>query len=466
MFGNCQEIGKFLTASKRCSNLENAFETILEKLFVKSIWSKSFVMPETLNDYTLTDFKESYLINQLKNSTSVFRQETTLKPLNRYQRRYLVILVASFDQFVEVFIKIFPKGEPIFKPNAHVIIVLGHGEIKRIEEIFELMWKRQTYNVVVMYEADNGTVYFKTFIPFSAGNCENTTPIIINEFRDGRMLNGLGNIFPKKMRNLHNCPIRLSVSSNSEPYVFARFSGGGTYSLSGPDIETIQALSKYIHFKINYTFIGPNDYFTDNGTAKGPLKTLRDGDADLSISGFWLKSNRMKFFDFTTSYYHDHLLFVIPPGQEFSMFEKLVFPFSVPVWFLFLLYVFVGLLVILFANRRSRRIRDFLLGTGVRHPYMNLFISLVGETQNVLPKRNFARFLLMVFLLYSLVMRTVYQGKFYQLLRSSKHHKEVQSIDEMVQKDFKFYVYSEHADMYSGTEAIKKRFFELNFDFL
>jgi hypothetical protein len=98
-----------------------------------------------------------------------------------------------------------------------------------------------------------------------------------------------------------------------------------------------------------------------------------------------------------------------------------------------------------------------VFGTGVRTPCLNLFIAFIGGAQKKLPGRNFARFLLMIFLMYSLVIRTLYQASFYELLRSNKRHEEVQSIDEMIEKDFKFYVGIGNEDFLQKTEAIKNR---------
>lgn len=59
----------------------------------------------------------------------------------------------------------------------------------------------------------------------------------------------------------------------------------------------------------------------------------------------------------------------------------------------------------------------------------------------VLPGRNFARYLLMCFMLFCLVVRTAYQGKQYEFMQKIMWKPDIQTIDEMVEQNFKlFYI--------------------------
>ena len=83
-----------------------------------------------------------------------------------------------------------------------------------------------------------------------------------------------------------------------------------------------------------------------------------------------------------------------------------------------------------------------------------MLTAIFGLQQTVLPTRNFSRFILMMFLLFCLVNRNVYQGALYLILRSDGHRKEIQSIQEMVEKDFKFYVYASYVDFVNEASKI------------
>lgn len=75
--------------------------------------------------------------------------------------------------------------------------ILVDGEIAQIERIFELLWNKQIFNAIVMHEEGNGRISVKTFLPFKPGKCNDTSPVLINEFKNGNFSDG--NIFPDKM---------------------------------------------------------------------------------------------------------------------------------------------------------------------------------------------------------------------------------------------------------------------------
>lgn len=182
-----------------------------------------------------------------------------------------------------------------------------------------------------------------------------------------------------------------------------------------------------------------------------------DGKADLTAADWGLLVDRLKFFEASTSYSNDKMIFVVPPGRDFTAFEKLVYPFKLHTWLMVAAFSAVGFFVIFIIKRRSKFTQNFVFGTGVSNPYLNMFIGFIGGSQHILPQRNFARFLLIMFLMCSLISRTLYQGSLFQLMKSNKHHKEVQTIDEMVAKDFRIFVPRQLLNFFQEDETIKSR---------
>lgn len=252
--------------------------------------------------------------------------------------------------------------------------------------------------------------------------------------------------------------MKVAITNEMESFIVAKPMKNNTYKLSGRNIDLINILAETLNFTINYTFISEEGYLLENGTTKGVFEALMNKKADLSISDWWLKTNRLNYFDASSSYISDQTIFIIPPGQEFSSIEKLFYTFTLETWSLVIGVFAIGVVVIIILKCWSRTIQDFVFGVGVHHPLLNIFIAFIGGSQTKLPKRNFARFLLMMFLMYSLVIRTLYQASFFELLKSSKPHKEVQTIEEMVENDFTFNVPYGNADLFNGTESIKDRF--------
>lgn len=401
------------------------------------------------------DFINGLLIKSFSSSKVVIRQETStnLAAISHQKRHSSILIIDKFQEFIEIFTKISASE---FWFRGFYIVASISGEILEAETIFRLFWKIKILNVVVMIE-DKNEVLVKTLMPFNSKSCQDSTSTLINKFKNGKFANGLGELFPIKMKNLHNCPVRVSIANNTDPAIFAKRLSNGSYYLSGRDIMLINALSQTLNFKINYTFIGMHVYFHENGSASGPFRSLIDGEADLSISDLWLKKDRLKFLDTTTTYINDQINFWIPPGRDLSKFEKLLFPFALHLWLTIISCLLVGGLVIFIVKLQPKPVQDLVFGAGVSYPYLNMFNAIMGGTQKIEPKKSFARFLLMMFLIYSLVIRTLYQVSFYQLIQSNKHHQEVQSIDEMIARDFKFYAYTLDIDLFQGTDAIRRR---------
>lgn len=433
-----------------------AVDQILTEIFVNEITTTNLIVPESYESFVIKDFNVELLSKSFIISKIVFRLDTSKKILNvpGRKKRCNIFVIENFEGFLAIYQKITSR---IFRLNGYYLIVLVDGEIKQLGEIFRLLWKIQIYNVIAIYQNENLNVQLKTFMPFNSMKCNDTEPILHNEFHRGKFVNGVENLYPNKMRNLHCCPVRVAISNESQPFIFVSPLANKTFSFKGRDISLISVLSSRLNFNIEYTYIGVEGAFYNNDSSTGPWKSLQNEESDISLCDWWLIGSRMQVFDASTSYHSAKVVFLIPPGRILTSIEKLILPFSNFLWLTIAVCFLIGLLVIFVVRRKAKNIQNFVLGTATGDPYLNMFIGLIGGTQKILPRRNFARFLLMVFLLFSLIIRSLYQGSFYKLLQSNSRLGEVQTIDEMVRKDFKFYVGSSVAEIMQGSTAVNKR---------
>lgn len=440
------------------SNLSDAVNFIAQEISTLKVRQVSSIVLTcgSKESFGPQDFQNELLSKNFRTGEMLFHVYTlsNLTKLSSKRRVLAILIIETYADFIEIRKKI-SRGR--LRKIMYAMVLIG-GEFPELEEIFKYFWSIQVSSVITLFEDKNRTVLVKTFIPFKPGNCSDISPVLINQFKDGKLTNGSANIFPIKTRNLHKCPIRVAVSNDVEPYMFSKLLSNGTYQFSGLNFDLINTLAETVNFQVNYTFIGPDGFFYENGTSEGPLRAVLDGDADLSLSFWWLRESRLNFFDASNSYISDSLNFIIPPGSEYTTFEKLVFPFSYFLWITISVVNVVAFLVVFIVKLCSKTIQDFVFGTGVKHPYMNMYIGFMGGAQDLLPRRNFARFILMNYLLYALVIRTLYQGSYYRFLQSNRHHKRFESVKEMVENDFLFYVYEGAMDTFSGSELLRNRF--------
>lgn len=170
-----------------------------------------------------------------------------------------------------------------------------------------------------------------------------------------------------------------------------------------------------------------------------------------------MTQTRLKFVDSTAAYYNDYAILVVPPGKELTPLDKLLFPFTLIVWILLLSCILLAIVIIFAVEFHSNELQIFIFGFQVKNPILNLLNSLLGGAQNRLPRGTFARFILMNFLLFSLNVRTLYQGSMYHLMQSNRKYSELQSIDEIVADELKIYVLTLTADLFAQHGQIGSR---------
>lgn len=179
-----------------------------------------------------------------------------------------------------------------------------------------------------------------------------------------------------------------------------------------------------------------------NGTSTGAMGLIIDKKADLTIGKFAMTSMRNEFMTPSISYFASPLIIVVPRGEPYTSLEKLTKPFRDTIWtaVLAILAMAVGVIALL-QWKFNEKVQNFVFGEASASPYLNTLSVFLGGSLTQLPTRNFARTILCCFMLYCLVVRNAYTGALYNFIRSKSLSKPtVDSIDEMVEKDFKFHM--------------------------
>lgn len=61
----------------------------------------------------------------------------------------------------------------------------------------------------------------------------------------------------------------------------------------------------------------------------------------------------------------------------------------------------------------------------------------------------------MTFIVYSLIIRTAWQGKMFEFLQKNLTKPEIQSVEEMIDRNFSLYLWEEFGNQYNVTEFYK-----------
>jgi hypothetical protein len=490
--------------------LVEAVNSIMENVFFKRFSTVNVITAyNNSKNYTVMDFKDKLF--QMNRGFSIYRLDnhTHIQTIKNRLKIYNTILLDSWESYLE-----FDKSlnSKYFNYRGYYLIVLIYGKITQLDKIFEMMFKKSIVNVNAIYD-ERKIIKLVTFSPFKPNSCGDTNRFHWATYKSGKnftksgvnsmisgqnftesgmnftesrvnsMINFTENrlnftesglnftksvvenatkakgsldwkdVFPDDFKNFHKCPIRVTLF-NRCPATCVKIKDNET-RISGFDMSIMEEISKILNFNLTRDILyGAEQWGTiTNGTnATGAIKQ-----SDVTIGNFLLRQSRVEVMDPSISYLSFPVVFTIPLGIRLSPFEKLLRPFELVVWILMLIFICSGLLIIFIINWKFKEVRNFIYGTGIKNPVVNMTIAIFGGSQKKLPGRNFSRFLLMMFLLFCLVQRNVYQGILYIFLQSDGRHKEVQSINEMVDKGFTFYMYDSYSEIVMNqTEVYNK----------
>jgi len=91
-----------------------------------------------------------------------------------------------------------------------------------------------------------------------------------------------------------------------------------------------------------------------------------------------------------------------------------------------------------FGNKFCKQI---IFGDDNRAPYLKMMNVFFGGSLHVLPQRSTPRILLSTFILYCIVIRTVYQGFLFTFLQSDDRQSPVMTMDDVLDRHFDVYMY-------------------------
>ena len=114
-------------------------------------------------------------------------------------------------------------------------------------------------------------------------------------------------------------------------------------------------------------------------------------------------------------------------------------------------------MVVFLLNLRSKSVRNFVYGRNVKTPCLNIANIFFGGSLHLLPTRNFARTLIGIFMMYSLVIRSSYQGALFNFMKGEFREEPVNDLKTMVDQDFTFYVVESSVDSVKNLPEVMKR---------
>lgn len=127
--------------------------------------------------------------------------------------------------------------------------------------------------------------------------------------------------------------------------------------------------------------------------------------------------------------------FLVTRGLSYSPSEKMILPFDHHTWILIISSIVIGLVMTtFFAKNLGKQFSRLIFGQSNLEPTFNLVRIIFGIGMMRVPTGNFARFLVIIFLLYCIVIRTAYQGKLFEFMTADVRRSTPQTIEELFER--------------------------------
>lgn len=368
--------------------------------------------------------------------------EVTQVCQNRHQiRTFNIFFVSNYETFYQIYEKMNPEE---FHYPGYYLIVLTKFKKNFGDDVSSILsdcWSQNIINVNILLHPDemNNEAQMLTYNPFQSNSCGKSRYYLLNIYKDKSFAWDNG-YYPDKDQNMHKCPVKVAVFE-TPPYMLLYELGDGTYYPDGVDGIVLRLLSQRMNFTID--FVVPEDgkgAILSNGTLTGAIKSVVEEDSEFTIGYFSKSANgRSKMAD---SYYYatSKQIWLVPPKRPFSSLERLLKPFTIVLWVgtsFILIFSFLTVFILKFS---SNSCKNFVYGKGISYPGLNIINITFGGSLPRTPNRNFARFIMMVFTTGYLVLRNAYQGALFNFITSNNTNVEVETLNDMFERNFTFYV--------------------------
>lgn len=407
--------------------------------FIKASHDREIYIFRSLTETTNIDFDFFLTRSGIDLENPVQLEDSSNVTILQDRKRFFVInLVGSIEGLMNFIHQITP--EKFFYNGKFLIASTRSYSNNELELVFNSFWKIYIYNIAVIVPTSKGFDLL-TFMPFKKGNCRDMHPVTINKY-EGKSMNWQRNIFfPRKFGSLHNCSIRCGAFPIT-PAVMIRKNAFGVSELFGQEVNIFEELMIAIKANINYT-IYPVETGTVfiNGSGTGLLGHTLKGDVDVSISAYSLQMMRAKYLSESVSYFSDRIILIMPPTLPLNPLLKFAFPFTLTVWLSLLVLIIIICIVIRLLKSLPLKWYERLIGDEMRNEYLNIVVAILGLSQTNLPVTNFSRIFLTKLLLFCLIVRCLYLGSLFRLLKSDVLSKEIKTIDGFIDAQYDFYIY-------------------------
>ncbi|KXJ72021.1 hypothetical protein RP20_CCG019121 [Aedes albopictus] len=312
-----------------------------------------------------------------------------------------------------------------------------------ISKMFSDMWQLGIASCILL-NADlrphQEAVNIFTYFPYTPGYCGVANPELIHSVYVNDMDMSNVNLFQNRFKNFHNCSLTIGTFE-IRPFIIRDYTeDADTAKISGIEADMMSILSERLNFHAEYLFT-PNETqwgFLGETNSTGLMRMIQHGEVDLGIGCLSFTKKRNELLKAGRGHYTSKLVFAIPEGRPYTPLEKLLRPFETRMWIAIGLCLLLGVLAVL--GIQNSDLRHYFIGMDEDDPLMNMFNVVFGNAVLTSPDRCSARVVLISWIYYCFVIRSVYQGLLFQYLQQEQRWPQVESVDDIQREQFSYHM--------------------------
>ena len=319
-----------------------------------------------------------------------------------------IVIFDSVKSFVESASSLLWVNDERYR-NHHLVYVPGlttSAIIKTFDDGFEI-----DHVNFLMHETDN-SIELVTGYMFTPQACKQLQLKTINRFDLPTLEWDTSIFYPNKYESFYGCELIVACNEGLE--------------LDVPFYNLLQiSFKEQLHAKLtcDATNVVPSSCEMCDLITQGK-SILHDHHEDCIVSDPVI---------------YKSLRIIIAPGEPYTDFERMFMMFDFGLWIAISVTFIIAFTATLVLNFVSRKIRNFIVGRYVRNPTMNLLSTFLTGSQTRTPGRNFARFILILFIFWSLIIRTCHQSMLYELMQADLRRPTIKTIEELFQSKLTYY---------------------------
>lgn len=335
------------------------------------------------------------------------------------------------------------KNSYLFTTSATFLVISSvqfPDPLQVASEVLEKLWRYKVLFAFVMLpnpeKPDNFSVY--TWYPFENGNCGNHIHSVDlldtcahGKFETSKDWNG---VF--RHDSFKNCSIPVGVS-----YVVPLVMNSGNSSKfddvnSGLELNLLSIVAKALNITFLYEKVADRGEIYMNGTQTGSLRLISDGKIDMAVSGYAISLVRCSYYDCSTFYFHDALKWCVPLdlSRRYNVFNIV----SSTSWLLIIsIFIMVNILIWLTSHRSHVERKSY---SSMGYVLFYEFYVAMSISLSYLPKTNYLRFVLIIFIVHSFWLKTIYQTHLINVLVNPRFIQKYQTMNDIYENDLNTYL--------------------------